>query len=233
MFHELFPKVRSETSISVGDNREGKTVKTVNVVEEKFGDFFSVGVGCGWNEVDHRGEAVDDHEDGVESIRSRKRSDEVHGNVRPRAVGYGERVQESVRTLGRVLVALTFVAGLNVSVDVLSECGPVELLFRVGPTLAGSKMSKSVVNVLNDEFAEVDSVLGDLGNDQLVWMVGSKGVFGVQKTVDDFEVSARILVSTGEDGVKLESFDDGWSPSLKVASDPFGGCRGEVVLGIG
>ena len=136
MFHELFPKVRSETSISVGDNREGKTVKTVNVVEEKFGDFFSVGVGCGWNEVDHRGEAVNDNEDGVEPIRSRKRSNEVHGNVYPRAVGYRERVQESVRALGRVLVALTFVARLNVSVDVPLECWPVELLFHVGPAFA-------------------------------------------------------------------------------------------------
>ena len=94
-------------------------------------------------------------------------------------------------------------------------------------------MSKSVVNVLNDEFSEVDSVFGDFGNDELVWMVRSKGVFGVQEIIDDFEASARILVSTGEYGVKLESFDDGWSPSLKVARDPLSGCGREVVFGIG
>ena len=74
-------------------------MKSVDVVEEKSGDFFGVGVCCGGDEVDHRGEAVNDNEDGVEPIRSRKRSNEVHGDVCPRAVGYRERVQESVGAL--------------------------------------------------------------------------------------------------------------------------------------
>jgi hypothetical protein len=107
--------VSGESRIAVAEDGLGDTVVTNHFTNEEPSKFGSRNRGGGGDVVNHLGEFIDEHHDGVvTATRTRKLSDEVHRDLLPWAVGNREWLSETHRGLVTRLVALTRVTADNI-----------------------------------------------------------------------------------------------------------------------
>lgn len=118
------PELSGELGASVGDDGVGQAVEAEDVLDEQIGKVAGGAVGAAGDEVGHLGEAVDDNEDGVESVRPWEARDEVHGDVAPWEVRDREWAQDSEGRVTGGTVALADVAAVDVAVNVFPHLGP-------------------------------------------------------------------------------------------------------------
>ena len=97
------------------------------------------------------GELVDYNQDRIETIRSRKWLDEVHGNGVPRMDRNQELLYCSVGLMSRSLGALTRSARATIVLDKGAEVRPGELPLDEGEGLVDAIMSHEQVIVLVTE----------------------------------------------------------------------------------
>ena len=103
-----------------------------DAVQEQLGKLLRRDGGDGGNEVAHLGEAVDHGEDCVVAAIGGKRCDEVHADVRPALLGYGQGLEQASWKLVAWFVSLASRTGADVLAGDGGDVGPVEAALEMG-----------------------------------------------------------------------------------------------------
>lgn len=130
------------------------------MVQEKFGDTFSIHSAMSGYEKSHFREPADNHQYSIMTLRKGQTFDEIHGNGRPRPLGDREEVMGAEGLVVRGLGVVAGGAGLDVVLDCRSEFRPVEPAFDISDSLVNSWVAGEFVVVEGSE--DIESCISEI-----------------------------------------------------------------------
>ena len=132
----MLPKVGHELGVSIRDDVNWTAIQSEDVLCEQSGDLLGTVSGMARNVVSQLSQAVDNDEDGVESLAFWQVGDEVHCDVVLGALGRWQRLQEALAISTVRFHATAYVAVPHPAAYVCAHSRPVIVSghYLVGPS---------------------------------------------------------------------------------------------------
>src|SRR6266550_4623712 len=131
-----------------------------DVPDEQVGEALGADLGGARNEVALLGEAVHDDPNGIVALGLRQADDEIHGDIPPRLVGYGERQEGAMRRMSARLYPAAGMAVGDVTLHVLAHERPIVVPGEELKRLLASRVARGRGIVAGADGAEAQRLVG-------------------------------------------------------------------------